>query len=351
MSANSSPTTPKAKPADIAAPSSLSSIHAGAPGGMAPSEHDSDQGLGHRSADPRSLEYTQAPNPQPPRSSFEGTARDPNAPVRHWPTFGSFVMTGHAAGPSRVALSGSNVRSSAGFKIGAVPGNYRSPFDHNMVHRSPKGGLRPFPQHHHASAMSPSQVLSAATPLVQAPRASVPVSAPQVRAVIPPPGTPNRVVLLGPLRMIRGQCAKKNTLHPILVWIDQYMGEELRTPFQTDPLVANIVYAVNIPMDEEHWRDWNKVLAVFPRATAWQEALTLGEMPFDQVTGEHPTKVLFREGEELESLLADLIQTYNLGVQHDVNRPWDLLGQRDWKAPEAREAHSREGKIYGDNSS
>lgn len=136
--------------------------------------------------------------------------------------------------------------------------------------------------------------------------------------------------------MIRSQCAKKATLRPVLIWLDRFMGEELRTPVQTDGLISTIVYTVNIPIDDEHWRDWNKILAVFPRAAAWQKALT-PEEPFDQVTGEHLTIKLFREGEELESLLAELVDTYNLGIQYDVDRPWDMPGQTDWKAPEARE--------------
>ena len=121
--------------------------------------------------------------------------------------------------------------------------------------------------------------------------------------------------------MIRAQCVNKEEyLRPIRVWIDQFMGEELRTPVNADPILPNIVYAVNIPMDDEHWEDYKKVLAVFPRAAAWQEALK-SEEPFDQVTGDHATAVLFREGEPLEALLADLVQQYDLSVSHDVTRP------------------------------
>lgn len=116
--------------------------------------------------------------------------------------------------------------------------------------------------------------------------------------------------------MIRSQCvAKIEILRPILVWLDQFMGEELHAPAYTDTRISNIVYAVRIPMDADHWRDWNKVLAVFPRAAAWHEALT-SEEPFDQVTAGHPTASLFVKGEPLETLLADMVERYNLNAQH-----------------------------------
>ena len=141
--------------------------------------------------------------------------------------------------------------------------------------------------------------------------------------------------------MIRSQCAKKDILRPILAWIDQFMGEELRIPVYTDALISNIVYVVQIPMEDDHWHDCNKVLAVFPRAAAWQKALTPEGPPFDQVTADHPTMPLFRESEELQSLLANLVRTYNLGTQSDVNPPSDMPGQVNWRAPEAREVRTR----------
>lgn len=141
--------------------------------------------------------------------------------------------------------------------------------------------------------------------------------------------------------MIRAQCVNKEEyLRPIRVWIDQFVGEELCTPVKAGPILPNIVYAVNIPMDDEHWEDYKKVLAVFPRAAAWQEALK-SEEPFDHVTGDHVTAVLFREGEPLEALLADLVQQYDLSVSHDVTRPWDAPGQAEWMAPVAREVYAR----------
>jgi hypothetical protein len=151
---------------------------------------------------------------------------------------------------------------------------------------------------------------------------------------------PQRLVLLGPLKMIHSQCAKKEILRPILICIEKHMGEELRTSAYTDSLLSNLVYAVNIPMNQEHWKDWNKVLAVFPRAAAWQQALT-PEEPFDQIMGDHPTNTLFVASEKLESLLAGLVKTNNLGVQYDVNRPWDEPGQTQWRTSVAHEALAR----------
>lgn len=141
--------------------------------------------------------------------------------------------------------------------------------------------------------------------------------------------------------MIRSQCvAKIDLLRPILVWLDQHMGEELRAPALSDTMLSNVVYAVNIPMGDEHWRDWNKVLTVFPRAAAWQRALT-PEEPFDQVTSDHPTVPLFVEGEPLQALLDDMVEQYNLGMTHDVEKSWDAPGQTERLAPLAREANAR----------
>ena len=141
--------------------------------------------------------------------------------------------------------------------------------------------------------------------------------------------------------MIRSQCvAKVDLLRPILTWLDMYMGEELRTPAFTDTMISNIVYAVNIPMNDERWNEWNKVLSVFPRAAAWQEALT-PEEPFDQITAGHPTVLLLVEGKPLQAVLDGLVKQYNLGVAHDVGKPWDAPGQTEWAVPLPREANSR----------
>ncbi|KAF1358163.1 hypothetical protein EJ07DRAFT_157165 [Lizonia empirigonia] len=339
MSDEASPTTPKAQPAKVAAVASASS----------PTQDNFErmekfkaryppQSLGDRFLSARNLEHTRAPSPPPPRSYLEDAARAPPVSNSSTAVLGPPVDTGNTHTMSHVAPDGSLVRSSAGFRS-AVPGSYRSPFDYNVQRRAAGSGTGSFAPQYSLSASYAALGFPSAPN--QAPVASTrtPPSVSQTQAVIPAPETPQRLVLLGPLKMIRSQCAKKAIFRPVLIWLDQFMGEELRTPVQTDALISTIVYAVNIPMDDEHWRDWNKVLAVFPRAAAWQKALT-PEEPFDQVTGEHPTITLFREGEELESLLADLVETYNLGIQYDVDRPWDMPGQTDWKAAEAREAYA-----------
>lgn len=303
------------------------------------------------SADNR--EHTLLHPPLPPRSLFEGIARAPPTFVPSAPA--PPAVTRPTDSRLYVAPDGTHVRSSAGFRAGTVPGNYRSPFDHNMVHHGFGRGMPSSSQpiygptipygSGHGTPSSNQQIygpglpyapgLPAAAPQTQAVDVPAPVAAPQTKAIIPPQGvskspphanhptnpsqTPHRLILLGPLKMIRSQCAKKTILRPILIWIDQHMGEELRTSVYADTLVSNITYAVTIPMTDDNWRDWNKVLAVFPRAAAWQAALTLEE-PFDQVTQQHPSMPLFVEGEELESLLVDLVQTYNLGVQRDIYR-------------------------------
>ncbi|KAF3043026.1 hypothetical protein E8E11_003447 [Didymella keratinophila] len=127
-----------------------------------------------------------------------------------------------------------------------------------MVHKGPAGGMRAVAQQYPAPAAT--QVQHTPTPRHAAPAISAPAltgaslptaaaAAYQVQAVAPLPG---RLVLLGPLRMIRSQCvAKIDLLRPILTWLDTYMGGELRTLVFADTVISNIVYAVNIPMDDE----------------------------------------------------------------------------------------------------
>lgn len=352
MSEDAFPTNPKAQAAKVAAVASASSPTRDTFERMENFKaRYPTQSLGDRLSSARNLEHTRAPSPPPPRSFLEDAARAPLVSNSSATVSVPPVDTGNTHTMSHVARDGSLVRSYAGYRS-AVPGSYRSPFDYNMQRHAAGSGTESFQPHHSLAGSHATPGFTSAP--TQAPVVSthMPPSVSQTRAVIPAPEasdflhcavpltdfsqTPQRLVLLGPLKMIRSQCAKKATLRPVLIWLDRFMGEELRTPVQTDGLISTIVYTVNIPIDDEHWRDWNKILAVFPRAAAWQKALT-PEEPFDQVTGEHLTIKLFREGEELESLLAELVDTYNLGIQYDVDRPWDMPGQTDWKAPEARE--------------
>ncbi|KAJ8117298.1 hypothetical protein OPT61_g1477 [Boeremia exigua] len=287
MPAEISPITPKAQCADIGAMSSAAPLQTEA----------------------ATTEASSSPTMQ---TVFERDTRANNSESARAYPLNCLLIYDSSGSSVFVAPDGSIVRSSAGFKAGTVPGNYRSPFDHNMVHRTCVNAKTASAQQHTGPAVVPrgphgqvqAQAARAHMPTrVPAPSYNpvlVPTAVRQTRAVVPPPGTPQRLVLLGPLRMIRSQCvANPQLLGPILVWLDQFMGAELHTPVSTDDVLFNVVYAVNIPMDDEHWRDWNKVLAVFPRAAAWHDMLT-HEEPFDQVTSDHPTACLFIKGQPLE---------------------------------------------------
>ncbi|KAH7391706.1 hypothetical protein BKA66DRAFT_568121 [Pyrenochaeta sp. MPI-SDFR-AT-0127] len=94
-----------------------------------------------------------------------------------------------------------------------------------------------------------------------------------------------RLVLLGPLRIIRRQCIKSPNLDFILRFIDMYMAEELHSVVERDPIVPGIVYKVSIPMTNENWQIYNQVLARCDRALGVHEMLAVGRDQFDQWSG------------------------------------------------------------------
>ncbi|KAH6612774.1 hypothetical protein C7974DRAFT_454959 [Boeremia exigua] len=263
--------------------------------------------------------------PTIPRAKLEEVTT-PTSPVSRFRSYFKHDVPSRAK-PEQVATSPSP--TSAGFMAGALPEN-ESRSDYIAVDSMLGASTHVAVQQHPVPATASAAVLAAFYPLMQTTMIPTPDPNPtpaaafsaafSTRAVTPPPGTPQRVVILGPLRMIRSQCvANIDTLDAVLVWLDQYMGTELQTPACTDTMVSNVVYAVNIPMSDENWRDWNVILDLFPHASAWQKALTSNE-PFDQVTTDHHTARLFVEDEPLEALLRDMVGQYNLGAQHELGR-------------------------------
>lgn len=182
MSAQGSPTTPNANPAELAATASASSPVADTFDRMEYfMARYPTQSLGDRFSMARDLEHTRAPSPPPPRGFFEDTARDALSLNQPAHTFGPHLVTSSTGGISHVGPDGSFMRSSAGFEIDSMPGNYRSPFNHNMVYQAPGSGTRSFAQRRTTQAPPIT--------LPPAPVASAPVLVParQTRAVIPSP--------------------------------------------------------------------------------------------------------------------------------------------------------------------
>ena len=188
MSAQGSPTTPNANPAELAPAAS-------APSPVADTFDRMEyfraryptQSLGDRFSKARNLEHTRAPSPPPPRGFFEDTARAALSLNQPAHTFGPHLMTSSTGGISHVGPDGSFVRRPAGFEIDSVPGNYRSPFNHNMIYQAPASGTRSFAQRDGFVEQHSPQALPVTLP--PAPVASAPVLVParQTRAVIPLP--------------------------------------------------------------------------------------------------------------------------------------------------------------------
>lgn len=189
MSAVSSPTAPEAKPAKIAASSSPPCPTADTFDRMQCFEaRYSTQYLGDRFSSAGNPEHTRAPSPRPPRCFFEDTARTPATVNQAAPTPGHPLRSKNAGSITRVAPDGSLFRSSTGFRAGAVPGNYRNCFDHNLVHRAAANGPRPSTQQYGFVEPFTASTSSAAHSLSHRPVASAaaPVPVHQIRPVVPP---------------------------------------------------------------------------------------------------------------------------------------------------------------------
>ena len=194
MPAESSPTTPKAKPVEIAASSSPSPPNADTFDRM---EHlktlHPPRDLGERFSS--ALDFTPTKAPPLPPSCFQDDARAAPAPLPSAPSSNIRTANNHSGGGIYIAPDGSVVRSPAGFRAGTVPGNYRSRFDHSMVYRAPGSGVRSFGQQHYAPQVRSGETFAAPPPTQPAPTsapAPIPipasVQAHRVQAVIPPPG-------------------------------------------------------------------------------------------------------------------------------------------------------------------
>ncbi|RAR01747.1 carbohydrate-binding module family 35 protein [Stemphylium lycopersici] len=104
------------------------------------------------------------------------------------------------------------------------------------------------------------------------------------RVVTPGPNAKERLLLLGPLLVIRNTAVPlrsddRETLH---TFIDKYMGESLRTILQRNVILPEVVYRISIPMADTNWAKYNQVLSVFGFANGADEMLAKGSDGFDK---------------------------------------------------------------------
>ncbi len=138
MSGSPSLISSKARPTNIAARSSTAPEHTGTLEQMDP--QDSNQELNQFSSTLNEPTTTRSPNLPSTQIFFERDARTNPALPPHRRSSNNILVDNSSGGGVFVASDGSLVRSSTGFKAGTVLGNYRSPFDHNMVHRTIENG-------------------------------------------------------------------------------------------------------------------------------------------------------------------------------------------------------------------
>ncbi|KAF1845587.1 uncharacterized protein K460DRAFT_430504 [Cucurbitaria berberidis CBS 394.84] len=108
---------------------------------------------------------------------------------------------------------------------------------------------------------------------------------PETKAAQPPPHVQERLILLGPLRMIRRQCANTPGLDLLVKFIDKHMADGLQTVIEQDPIIPGVVYMVSLPMTEEHWQMYNQILSRCGHALGVHEMLATGKDGFDHWSG------------------------------------------------------------------
>ncbi|KAE8866233.1 hypothetical protein PTNB29_03380 [Pyrenophora teres f. teres] len=114
----------------------------------------------------------------------------------------------------------------------------------------------------------------------------IPITSPICRTVTPGPDAKERLLLLGPLRMIRntGKRLSKNEQALLYTFLDMHMADELHTVVDRDIHLPHVVYKVSIPMTDLNWAKYNQVLAVFGFPNAVHEMLAQGAQSFDHYT-------------------------------------------------------------------
>ncbi|KAH7077415.1 hypothetical protein FB567DRAFT_478243 [Paraphoma chrysanthemicola] len=335
----SSPSTPKASPAKPASPSPLSSPETPRP--LRTFSRAPPVDLGDRLANARNLRPDDAPPPPSPQASF--------------PAFGGGVMM---QAPVHSAI-GPALDHKVGPMYGGVPGSYISPYD--------TGGKAPGDKHLLASTMteaeferkygsfarrgtdaqsqrtiiSPGGVVIPVTTEIEAmgilEKLEMERLEKEKKAGPPsvPSGAKDRLVLLGPFRLIKKACASKADTKgyaEMSAWLDAHMHEELHKVVVSDEVLPEVVYAVHIPMTDTDWKFYNDALAMcFPEALELHNALATGYDAMDHFTDSHEfAKAGFpNEQSELTKdalTMPDKTKEEMLTVmvkQHRLSLPWD----------------------------
>jgi hypothetical protein len=88
--------------------------------------------------------------------------------------------------------------------------------------------------------------------------------------------------------MVRLRCAEKRNTIPAMKelgdWLDAHMPESLHEIVDVDQMLPNLVYSTKVPMNDEHWLNYNQALAYFDEARTLHDLLAKGKNDFDQVT-------------------------------------------------------------------
>lgn len=95
-----------------------------------------------------------------------------------------------------------------------------------------------------------------------------------------------RTILLAPLKVIKDQC-KSSISNPdrkaVYDFINRRMHPGLYQPVLKDAVVRKLDYAVNIPMTDNDWLSYNKIMVGFPFAMNLQLLLAKGPASFDYI--------------------------------------------------------------------
>jgi hypothetical protein len=66
-------------------------------------------------------------------------------------------------------------------------------------------------------------------------------------------------------------------------FLSVHMHESLHVVIERDEVIPSVVYRVKVPMTEQHWLDYNTILAQFKQACDLHNALCAGKEDFDSV--------------------------------------------------------------------
>lgn len=130
--------------------------------------------------------------------------------------------------------------------------------------------------------------------------------------------------------MVRHACKRQKDIpaaQVIAAWFEQHMPKEHMTVVETDRMMSEIIYAVEIPMTTEFWDCYHQLLTLFPDARDLNEQLDKGYHGLDNVTASHVNAAgeatwpqLTEDGATFEEMLTELVVKWNLAVPWDIGR-------------------------------